>query len=127
MRSFAMPSASHEGWTVCLTFDFDALSVWLANFPPATPAKLSRGEYGARVGLPRILATLSACWRPATFFVPGHTAEPYPQAIEDILVAGHEIAHHSYGHHDPSTLSADFEIWAGGNSTTWPNASRTAP
>ncbi len=50
------PAASHEGWTVCLTFDFDARSVWLASFPPATPAKRSRGEYGARVGLPRILA-----------------------------------------------------------------------
>jgi hypothetical protein len=33
---------------VCLTFDFDALSVWLDQ-EPATPAMLHRGEYGARV------------------------------------------------------------------------------
>ncbi len=40
--------------TVCLTFDFDALSVWLA-YDRVTPAMLHRGEYGARVGVPRIL------------------------------------------------------------------------
>lgn len=40
---------------VCLTFDFDALSVWLGDSPNATPAMLSRGEFGARVGVPRVL------------------------------------------------------------------------
>ena len=39
---------------VCLSFDFDALSVWLA-YDRVTPAMLHRGEYGARVGVPRIL------------------------------------------------------------------------
>ena len=34
--------------TVCLSFDFDALSVWLP-----TMRGLNRGEYGARVGVPR--------------------------------------------------------------------------
>jgi len=106
VQPVATQNASRDGWTVCLTFDFDALSVWLASFPPPTPAKLSRGEYGARVGLPRILALLAAYQLPATFFVPGHTAESYPEAIEAILAAGHEIAHHSYSHRDLSTLSA---------------------
>jgi hypothetical protein len=36
--------------TVCLTFDFDALSVWLACDEP-TAAMLWRGEYGARLTL----------------------------------------------------------------------------
>ena len=36
--------------TVCLSFDFDALSVWLA-YDRVTPAMLHRGEYGARVGV----------------------------------------------------------------------------
>ncbi len=94
-----------DSWTVCLTFDFDALSVWLGNFSPATPAMLSRGEYGARVGLPRILHLLSSFGIPATFFVPGHTAQSFPHAVEAILTAGHEIAHHGYEHRDPSTQS----------------------
>jgi peptidoglycan/xylan/chitin deacetylase (PgdA/CDA1 family) len=92
-------------YTVFLTFDFDALSVWLGDDPHATPAMLSRGEYGARVGVPRILEMLAAHNLPATFFVPGHTAESFPSAVESILAAGHEVAHHGYGHQDPSSQS----------------------
>jgi peptidoglycan/xylan/chitin deacetylase (PgdA/CDA1 family) len=89
--------------TVCLTFDFDALSVWLSGNAAPTPAMLSRGEFGARVGIPRILELLQAYDIRATFFVPGHTAESFPSSIDAILTAGHEIAHHGYGHEDPST------------------------
>ncbi|HEY71913.1 MAG: polysaccharide deacetylase [Chloroflexi bacterium] len=91
--------------TVCLTFDFDALSVWLGGYPRVTPAMLSRGEYGARVGVGRILELLAAYDIAATFFTPGHTAESFPNVIEAILDAGHELAHHGYGHEDPSTQS----------------------
>jgi peptidoglycan/xylan/chitin deacetylase (PgdA/CDA1 family) len=87
--------------TVCLTFDFDALSVWLAYDEP-TAAMLWRGEYGARVGVPRILAFLEREQLPATFFVPGHTIESFPAETERILAAGHEVAHHSWAHVDPS-------------------------
>lgn len=96
-------------YVVCLTFDFDALSVWLGGYAVVTPAMLSRGEYGARVGVPRILDLLAAHDIPATFFVPGHTAESFPDSVESILQAGHELAHHSYGHHDPSTQTPDEE------------------
>jgi peptidoglycan/xylan/chitin deacetylase (PgdA/CDA1 family) len=91
--------------TVCLSFDFDALSVWLAYEKP-TPAMLYRGEYGARVGIPRILGFLERHRLPATFFVPGHTVESFPAETEAILDAGHEVAHHSYAHLDPSTQTA---------------------
>ncbi len=101
-----MTDKSH---TVCLTFDFDALSVWLADSSTPTPAELSRGEYGPRVAIPRILDLLAAYDLPATFFVPGHTAESFPSSVEAILSAGHEIAHHGYGHQDPSTQSPDQE------------------
>ena len=95
--------------TVCLTFDFDALSVWLGGYPTVTPAMLSRGEYGARVAVPRILRLLAALDLPATFFIPGHTAESFPATVDAVLAAGHEIAHHGYGHRDPSTQSPDDE------------------
>ena len=42
---------TQESTAVCLTFDFDALSVWLASERFTSPAKLSRGEYGARVAV----------------------------------------------------------------------------
>jgi peptidoglycan/xylan/chitin deacetylase (PgdA/CDA1 family) len=87
--------------TICLTFDFDALSVWF-SYPATTPAMLYRGEYGARVGVPRVLALLERLEIAATFFIPGHTAESFPQQVEAVLAAGHEVGHHSYAHIDPS-------------------------
>jgi peptidoglycan/xylan/chitin deacetylase (PgdA/CDA1 family) len=94
--------------TVCLTFDFDALSVWLA-YDRVTPAMLWRGEYGARVGVPRTLDLLRRHELPATFFVPGHTVESFPREAESILESGHEMAHHSYAHIDPSGQAPDEE------------------
>jgi peptidoglycan/xylan/chitin deacetylase (PgdA/CDA1 family) len=91
--------------TICLTFDFDALCVWLSESETVTPAMLSRGEFGARVGVPRILALLKTYKIPATFFIPGHTAESFPDSVEAILTSGHEIGHHGYGHVDPSNQS----------------------
>lgn len=87
--------------TVTLSFDFDAMSVWF-GYQRTTPAMLARGEYGARVGVPRILVLLSRYDIKATFFVPGHTVESFPDVVDTILNAGHEIGHHSYAHVDPS-------------------------
>ena len=95
--------------TVCLSFDFDALSVWF-GYERTTPAMLARGEYGARVGVPRILELLDRHGVRATFFVPGHTVESFPRATESILERGHEIGHHSYAHVDPSGQSRDEEL-----------------
>ena len=94
--------------TVCLTFDFDALSVWL-SYDRVTPAMLYRGEYGARVGVPRVLRLLEAHGIEATFFVPGHSAESFPAETSAIVESGHELAHHSYAHVDPSRQTHDEE------------------
>ena len=94
--------------TVCLTFDFDALAVWHA-YERTTPAMLLRGEYDARVGVPRVLAFLTQRDVDATFFVPGHSAESFPAQTAAIVEAGHELAHHSYSHIDPSEQTADDE------------------
>ncbi len=94
---------------LCLTFDFDAESLWLANNPRhhELPTVLSYGKYGAKVGVPKILELLRAENLPATFFVPGWTAEKYPQLIETILQEGHELAHHGYTHDAPDPIDPD--------------------
>lgn len=89
--------------TVCLTFDFDAVSLWI-NFKQISPTPISRGEFGARVGVPRILELLKRHGITATFFVPGHTAELYPAAVKAIHQHGHEIAAHGYLHESPVGL-----------------------
>jgi peptidoglycan/xylan/chitin deacetylase (PgdA/CDA1 family) len=95
--------------TVCLTFDFDALSLWIGTFKRTTPTALSRGEFGAHVGIGRILDLLDRHSVKATFFVPGHTALTFPDATRAIVAAGHEIAAHNHVHETPVGLSPEEE------------------
>jgi peptidoglycan-N-acetylglucosamine deacetylase len=88
---------------VCLTFDFDALSLWIAR-GMTTPTPISQGEFGA-VGAERILALLDSHALPATWFIPGHTIETYPDLCARIHAAGHEIGHHGYAHEAPVRLT----------------------
>ncbi|MDP9359072.1 MAG: polysaccharide deacetylase [Chloroflexota bacterium] len=94
--------------TVCLTFDFDAISLWIGPYGATSPSMISRGEFGV-VGGERILRLLEREKIPATFFVPGHTAETYPDTVRAIADAGHEVGHHGYLHENPVTLSPEEE------------------
>ena len=95
-----MPNGVH----VCLCFDFDAMSSWIATYRTKSPNALSRGEFG-RVGAGRILDLLREYEIPSTWFVPGHTAEAFPEAVERVVAAGHEIGHHGYCHEDPHRMA----------------------
>src|SRR3954469_17036845 len=94
--------------SVCLTFDFDALSPWVYDMGGGNVAALSRGEFGA-VAVPRILDLLARHEIPATFFVPGHTALAYPELVRAIRDAGHELGHHGGVHEPLSGLAPDRE------------------
>jgi peptidoglycan/xylan/chitin deacetylase (PgdA/CDA1 family) len=100
-----MAPAAAPRLTVALTFDHDAISDSVRRGDP--PVKLSHGEFGPRVGAPRILALLAARGIPSTWFVPGHTLETFPESIEAILAGGHEIASHGWYHEDFAELSTD--------------------
>jgi peptidoglycan/xylan/chitin deacetylase (PgdA/CDA1 family) len=95
----------------CLTFDVDAEAPILAEsgLYARNAGVMSHQAYGPLVGVPRILDLLREYSLPATFFVPGWTADRYPQAVEAILKAGHEIGHHSYAHKSPFALTEDEE------------------
>jgi peptidoglycan/xylan/chitin deacetylase (PgdA/CDA1 family) len=88
---------------VCLTFDFDAISLWIGPYAARSPSMISRGEFGA-VGCERILRLLDREGIPAAFFVTGHTADTYPDHVRAIAAAGHEIGHHGYLHENPLAL-----------------------
>jgi len=89
--------------TVCLSFDFDAISLWLGPFKAQSPSMISRGEFGV-IGARRVLDLLDRFGIRATWFIPGHTADTYPSAVEDIVKRGHEIGHHGYCHENPVAL-----------------------
>ena len=94
----------------CLTFDFDALAIWVSTFKQTTASPLSRGEFGAQVGLPRVLELLRRKSIRATFFVPAHTAVSFPERVQKILEDGHEIGSHGYCHESPVTLVDGEEV-----------------
>jgi peptidoglycan/xylan/chitin deacetylase (PgdA/CDA1 family) len=93
---------------VCLTFDFDAISGYIAR-GLTSPSWISRGEYGPRVGMPRLIALLKKYRIRSTWFIPGHTLESYPRACETVFAAGHEIAHHGWTHRAPASLAREQE------------------
>ena len=93
---------------VCLTFDFDAMSGFIAR-GMTSPTPVSRGEFGADVATPRLLDLLAKHKIPASWFIPGHTLETYPDRCQQVFDAGHEIGHHGWTHVPPALLTRDKE------------------
>jgi len=91
----------------CLTFDFDAISMWMAR-GMVTPTPVSRGEFGV-VGTRRILALLRKHDIRSTWFIPGHTMETYPALCRQVADEGHEIGHHGWFHVAPASMSREQE------------------
>jgi len=106
-----------SGWrqgaacVAALTFDVDAESPVLAagrRYADNAMA-MTHQAFGPKVGVPRILQMLKDVQQPATFFIPGVTAERYPRMVEQVLESGHEIAHHSHTHRTAVNMSFDDE------------------
>ena len=93
---------------VCLTFDFDAISGWIAR-GMTSPSPISRGEFGPHVGVPRILELLARYAVPSSWYIPGHTLDTFPDACRRVADAGHEIGHHGWTHRPPASLTREQE------------------
>jgi len=90
---------------VCLSFDIDNESPTLAQ-GITLPVPLSGEEYGAIVGLPRILALLDREKLPASFYLPGVSAVLAPEMVPEIMKSGrHEIGVHGWIHEDLPALN----------------------
>jgi peptidoglycan/xylan/chitin deacetylase (PgdA/CDA1 family) len=61
------------------------------------------------VGIPLILSLLDRIEVRGTFFIPGKSAEDFPDIVDSIAAGGHEIAVHGYTHQPPSSLTRDEE------------------
>jgi peptidoglycan-N-acetylglucosamine deacetylase len=92
--------------TVNVTVDFDAICIWMA-WGARGARVLSRGEFGAEVGAPRLLELFERLEIPTTWFIPGHSADTYPEVAARVAAAGHEIGHHGYLHEALDQLSLD--------------------
>ena len=84
---------------VALSFDVDNASATLAR-GVLNYEVISRGEYGAVDGLPRILRLLEKHKVPASFFLPAVSAALHPNMVRDIQASAlqHEIGVHGWIH-----------------------------
>ncbi len=99
------PKAWKGGATcaVALSFDSDHETIELRNGGKSI-SKISQGQYGARLGTPRILAMLAKHGVPATFFMPAVSAMINPDEVKAVVGAGHELGMHSWIHEFNSRL-----------------------
>lgn len=82
---------------VALSFDSDHETGELRD-GGESPGRLSQGQYGNRVGIPRILQLLKQHDVPASFFVPAVVALLYPDEQREVVNRGHEIGLHGWIH-----------------------------
>ena len=82
---------------VALSFDSDHETIPLRD-AETRPGKLSQGEYGSRVGAPRILELLRRRRIPVTFFMPAVSALLHPEEARGYVAAGHELGMHGWIH-----------------------------
>jgi peptidoglycan/xylan/chitin deacetylase (PgdA/CDA1 family) len=89
--------------------DFDAHSVWMGTFGLTSPSYLSRGEFGAEVGVPRLLDLFERYGVRGTWCTPAHSMETFPAAFNKILEADQEVAAHGCFHESVPKLDRDEE------------------
>lgn len=94
---------------VALSFDVDNETPNL-RFGQPTIGELSQGQYGARVGLPRIVALLDRHAIPASFFIPAMSLMIDRSQVGLIKKSGrHEFAVHGWIHEMNTAVPADVE------------------
>jgi len=93
---------------VALSFDCDHETFELGAGGSAV-GRLAWGEFGRRVGVPRLLAVLARHDVPATFFMPAVCALIDPGEAPRIRDAGHEVGLHGWIHENNSLLDESTE------------------
>lgn len=93
---------------VALSFDSDHETSELRE-GGGSIGRLAWGQYGNRVGIPRIEALLKKYDVPASFYVPGVTALLHPDEQRRLVDGGHEIGIHGWIHERQSELPLQHE------------------
>ncbi|MCJ9674645.1 MULTISPECIES: polysaccharide deacetylase [unclassified Neorhizobium] len=104
------PKAWKDGarCAVALSFDSDHETNELRDGGESI-GRMSQGQYGNRMGVPRILETLKNADVRATFFVPAVAALLYPDEQRRVIAEGHEIGLHGWIHEVNTKVPADKE------------------
>ena len=104
------PKRWKDGARVCVALSFDPdHETSTLRMGSVSPGQLSQGEYGSRVGVPRILDLLKRHRIKASFFVPGVVALLHPDEQRRVVDEGHEVGMHGWIHEFTSELPRDVE------------------
>jgi peptidoglycan/xylan/chitin deacetylase (PgdA/CDA1 family) len=104
------PKAWKDGarCAVALSFDVDHETNELRDGGQSI-GRMAWGQFGNRVGVPRILTLLQRHGVKATFYVPAVVALLYPDEQRRVIAAGHEIGVHGWIHELNSILPYEAE------------------
>lgn len=95
---------------VLVGVDVDAVAGWLGSYGGGdSPSDIQRGMFAGEIGIPRMLRLFQRLGITASWFVPGHSIETFPEQVQMIADAGHEIGAHGYAHENPIALSESQE------------------
>jgi peptidoglycan/xylan/chitin deacetylase (PgdA/CDA1 family) len=106
LRPDAWPGGARFG--VALSFDCDHECFELGAGGAAV-GRLAWGEFGRRVGVPRVLDVLRRHGVPASFYVPAACVRLDPDEPRRIAADGHEVGMHGWLHENNSRLDAATE------------------
>lgn len=86
--------------------DVDAVAGWLGSYGGEdSPDDISRGMFAGEVGVPRLLKMFAEQELRTTWFIPGHSIETFPEQMQAVVDAGHEIGIHGYSHENPIAMT----------------------
>ncbi|QLG48499.1 polysaccharide deacetylase family protein [Natrinema halophilum] len=112
MPDSSMWPADYQSAAV-FTFDLDADEIWNLRIEGDEewdkPPVKTRGNFGPNVAVPRIIELFDRYDLNCTFFIPGKVAEDWPETVQKIHDAGHEIGLHGYRHVNPANSTREEE------------------
>src|SRR6201987_6203847 len=86
--------------------DIDAVGGWLGSYGGEdSPSDIQRGMFSGEGGKPRLLNLFLKHDIKASWFIPGHSIETFPDSVAQIVAAGHEIGAHGYSHENPIAMT----------------------
>jgi len=86
--------------------DIDAVAGWLGSYGGEdSNSDISRGMFAGTLGVRRMLKLFEKYNIKATWFIPGHSLETFPEECAMVRDAGHEIGLHGYSHENPVDMT----------------------
>ena len=111
MLSNPPPWPDGAACAAAVTFDVDSDSILHLEHPDDGHRRVGAQSWLRydQVAVPRIVELFARLGLRQTFFVPSWCAERYPEVVETIAAAGHEVAAHGYLHELAHTLEPERE------------------